>query len=49
MSLLNDNMMWSIEEKFTQNRQFTVVSFSLHFTQTSHLLRHKIVAEKVNY
>ena len=30
-SVVNDNMLWAVEGKITDNRRFTLTSHSLHF------------------
>jgi hypothetical protein len=42
-SVVNEDLMYAVEEKIQKNRQFTISSLSLHFPQISRSLLHETV------
>jgi len=42
-SVVNEDLVCAVEEKIRENRQFTIMSISLHFPQISQSLFHEIV------
>jgi hypothetical protein len=46
--LVNEDLVYAVEEKIQENRQFTILSLSLHFPQISWSL-HEIVSAKLHF
>jgi hypothetical protein len=46
-SVVNEDLVRAVEEKIQENRQFTILSLSLHFTQISGSLLHEIMSDKL--
>jgi hypothetical protein len=44
-TVVNENLVRTVEEKIRENRWFTITPLSLHFPQISRSLLHKIVSE----
>ena len=42
-------MIWCVQEKIRENRQFTITPLSLHFPQISRSLLHEIVSDKLKF
>jgi hypothetical protein len=42
-SVVNEDLVYAVEEKIQENRRFAILSLSLHFPQISWSLLHKIV------
>jgi len=49
LSVVNEVLVHAVEDKIRDNRQFTIMSLSLHFPQTSRSLLHEIVSDKHKY
>jgi len=48
-TIVNDELVAKINEKFHEKRRFTIKEFSLEFPQISRSLLHEIVTEKLGY
>jgi len=48
-SVVNEDLVRAVEEKIRENRQFTIMSLSLHFPQISRSLLHEIVSDKLKF
>ena len=49
LSVVNEDLVRTVEEKIRENRQFTITSLSLHFPQIAQSLLHKIVSDKLKF
>jgi hypothetical protein len=47
--VVNEDLVRAVEEKFQENRQFTISSISLHFPLISRSLLHEIVSDKLRF
>ena len=45
--VVNEDLVRAVEEKFRENRPFTIASLSLHLPQISRSLLHEIVSDKL--
>ena len=48
-SVVNEDLVRAVEEKFRENRRFTITSLSLHFPQISRSLLQEIVSDKPKF
>ena len=48
-SVLNEDLVGTVEEKIRENRRFTIMSHSLHFPQISRSILHKILFDKLKF
>jgi len=48
-SVVNEDLVRTVEEKIRENRRFTIMSLSLHFPQISQSLLHEIVSDKLKF
>jgi hypothetical protein len=48
-SVVNEDLVRTVEEKIQEKRQFTISLLSLHFAQISQSLLHEIVSEKLRF
>ena len=49
LSVVNEDLVHTVERKNRENRQFTILSLSLHFPQFSCSLLHEIVSNKLKF
>jgi len=49
LSVVNEDLVCTFEEKIRENRRFTITALSLHFPQISWSLLHQIVSDKVKF
>jgi len=49
LSVVNEYLVRAVEEKFRENRRFTIPSLSLHFSQISQSLLHEIVSDELGF
>jgi hypothetical protein len=47
--VVNEDLVHAVEVKIRENRQFTIMSLSLHFPQISWSLLHEIVSKKIKF
>jgi hypothetical protein len=48
-SVINEALVRAVEEKFQENRRFTILSLSLHFPQISQSLLHEIFFDNLHF
>jgi hypothetical protein len=48
-SVVNEDLVHAREEKFQENRRFTISSLSVHFPQIPRSLLHEILSEKLRF
>jgi hypothetical protein len=48
-SVVNDDLVCAVDSKVHKDRQFTILSLSLHFPQISRTILYEIVSDRLNY
>jgi histone-lysine N-methyltransferase SETMAR len=49
LSVVNEDLVCAVEEKIRGNRQFTIMSLSMHFSKISRSHFHEIVSDKLKF